>query len=153
MDAVSSKINNKAIIRLVVTTLILAIINTAFYWINDNYVLSGNPDHPHNPPFDNVLIRMTTREICIWLFFLLNRISLNYNNIRSQHKLLLYITLVLDVLTILFAGIRFIWDTQTLYVIYNTLLGFLNSNLFFTILVILHYISGNLKGKEQNQLL
>ncbi len=152
MDVVSSKINNKAIIRLVGTTLILAIINTTFYWINDNYILSGNPNQPHNPPFDNLFIRMATRELCIWLFYLLNRISLSYNNIHSQQKLLLYITLFLDILTIFFAGIRFIGDSQLLYIIYNTLLGFLNSNLFFTILVILHYVSGNLKGKEQNQL-
>jgi hypothetical protein len=150
MDAVSSKISNKEIIKLVVTTLILTLINTAYFWVNDNYILSGDPQHPHNPPFDNLAVRMVTREISIWIFFLLNVLALTVNGMQSQKKLLLFTTILLDVVTILIAVLRIVWDHHVLYDVYNTILGFLNSNLFFAVLVILHYIAVNLDNKVKN---
>lgn len=148
MDAISSKISNKEIAKLVFTAFVLTVINSAYYFINDNYILTGNPAHPHHPPFDNLAIRMIVRELVIWMFFLLNLGALKINGLSNQKKILFFGTIVLDVATITIALIRLIWDNDLFYNIYSTLLAFLNSNSFFTILVILHYLA---KTKKTNK--
>ncbi|MFM1793485.1 MAG: hypothetical protein RLZZ252_1839 [Bacteroidota bacterium] len=148
MDAISSKISNKAIAKLVFTAFILALINTVYYWINDHYILSGDPNHPHRPPFDNLALRMLIREITIWLFFFLNLSALKINGLNHQRKILLFGTIIFDIATIAMAVIRLIWDNEVFYQIYSSLLALLNSNWFFTILVILHYIALTMKRNK-----
>jgi len=148
MVAISSKISNKAIIKLLATVLVLSVLNVAYYWFNDNFILTGDPQHPHRPPFDNIFVRMIIREVGIWLFYLLSYLALNINGIKSQIKLLLYLTLVLDILTILLAAIRLIFPSEIISESYNLLIGLLNSNTFFTVLVLLHYISKNRKSNS-----
>lgn len=148
MDAISSKISNKAIAKLVFTAFILALINTVYYWINDHYILSGDPNHPHRPPFDNLALRMLIREITIWLFFFLNLSALKINGLNHQRKTLLFGTIIFDIATIAMAVIRLIWDNEVFYQIYSSLLALLNSNWFFTILVILHYIALTMKRNK-----
>lgn len=150
MDAIYSKISNKEIVKLVFTVFILTVINSAYYFINDNYILTGNPAHPHRPPFDNLAIRMVVRELVIWMFFLLNLCALKINGLSHQRKILILGTIVLDVATIAIAIIRLIWNNDLFYNIYNTLLALLNSNSFFTILVILHYIAITKKNNKPN---
>jgi hypothetical protein len=91
---------------------------------------------------------MVVRELVIWMFFLLNLGALKINGLSNQKKILFFGTIVLDVATITIALIRLIWDNDLFYNIYSTLLAFLNSNSFFTILVILHYLA---KTKKTNK--
>jgi len=149
MDTISGKISNKAIAKLVFTAFFLALINTVYYWINDNYILTGDPNHPHKPPFDNLPLRMLIREITIWLFYFLNLSALKINGLIHQRKILLFGTIIFDIATIIIAMIRLFWDNEVFYQIYSSLLAFLNSNWFFTILVILHYIALTMRNNKQ----
>lgn len=143
MVALSSKISNKAILKLLATALVLSALNVTYYWFNDNFILTGDPHHPHRPPFDNPIIRMIFREIGIWLFYLLNYASLKANGLSSKVRILLVLTVSIDIATILIMGCRIFSQTEFLYFVYNTLIGLLNSSTFFTLLVLLHYISAS----------
>jgi hypothetical protein len=149
MDLLSKKHRKFPIYLAVLIGLILSLISYQLYGISNTYVVSGNPNDPYKPPFDNIWLRILAREVMIWIMFGLNIIALYFSQLKKYNSLLLIVTIVVDIVTLTFALIRTKYDNQIMFDIYSNLLGFLVSAMPYTILVLLSLIQSNLDSTEK----
>ncbi len=149
MDLLSKKHRKFPIYLAVLIGLILSLISYQLYGISNTYVVSGNPNDPYKPPFDNIWLRILAREVMIWIMFGLNIIALYFSQLKKYNSLLLIVTIVVDIVTLTFALIRTKYDNQIMFDIYSNLLGFLVSAMPYTILVLLSLIQSNLNSTEK----
>ena len=150
MDILLKKHRKFPIYFSVIIGLILYIISFQLYAVSNLYIVTGNPNKPYTPPFDNVWLRIFAREIMIWLMFGLNTIALFLSQLKRYLSLLLIITIVVDIATLTTALIRIKYDNQFMFDIYSNLLGFLVSAMPYTIIVLLSLLQSNIdKGQQQ----